>query len=210
MDLLRGTGPGFGPGAGRGVEHGCVASLRLDLRIGHVRGFRLRFSPLPRPAGDAGGAVVAVAAAGNFGAAALGHGSPFRVRATIRAAWLAAAAGAAIMVIMMVFRNPIVHLLFERGAFGRDSSDAVASVLLGYMPVMIGRSLSEFLSRALFGMGRFKVPFSAAVVALIVNSAICAVLPNRWPLLIGVGAATGFLAGAIWLVVYVRRVAKEE
>jgi putative peptidoglycan lipid II flippase len=131
-------------------------------------------------------------------------------RATIRAAWLAGAAGAAIMVIMMVFRHPIVQLLFERGAFGRDSSNAVAAVLLGYMPVMVGRSLSEFLSRALFGMGRFRVPISAALMALIVNSAICAVLPNRWPMLIGAGAATGFLVGAIWIVVYVRRVAKEE
>lgn len=131
------------------------------------------------------------------------------LRAAIRAAWLTAAVGAAVMVCMMVFRDPIVHILFERGAFGRSSTDAVATVLLGYMPVMVGRGLFEFLSRSLFGMGRFRVPLSAAVAALLVNAAVCALLPSRWPVLIGLGAAAGFMVGAVWIVAYVRRLSRE-
>ena len=82
-------------------------------------------------------------------------------------------------------------------------------VLLGYMPVIVGRGLCEFLSRALFGMGRFRVALSAAVTALVVNLVICALLPSRWPVLIGLGAAVGFLAAAAWIVAYVRRLARE-
>jgi putative peptidoglycan lipid II flippase len=113
------------------------------------------------------------------------------------------------MVCMMVFRDPIVHLLFERGAFGRSSTEAVATVLLGYMPVMVGRGLCEFLSRSLFGMGRFRVPLTAAVTALLVNAAVCAMLPSRWPALIGLGAAAGFTVAAVWIVAYVRRLSRE-
>jgi putative peptidoglycan lipid II flippase len=131
------------------------------------------------------------------------------VRATVRAAWLTAAAGAAVMVGMMSLRTPVVRLLFERGAFQRASTDAVAVVLLGYMPVIVGRALCEFLSRALFGMGRFRVALSAAVGALVVNLAISALLPSRWPVLIGLGATAGFLAGAVWIVNYVRGLARE-
>jgi len=131
------------------------------------------------------------------------------LRAAIRAAWLTAAAGAGVMVCMMVFRDPIVHLLFERGAFGRASTEAVAAVLLGYMPVIVGRGLCEFLSRSLFGMGRFRVPLSAAVAALLLNAAVCALLPSRWPVLIGLGAAAGFIVGAVWIVAYVRRISRE-
>jgi putative peptidoglycan lipid II flippase len=131
------------------------------------------------------------------------------LRAAVRAAWLTAAAGAGVMVCMMVFRDPIVHLLFERGAFGRSSTEAVAMVLLGYMPVIVGRGLCEFLSRSLFGMGRFRVPLSAAVAALLVNAAVCALLPNRWPVLIGLGATAGFVVGGAWVVAYVRRLSRE-
>jgi peptidoglycan biosynthesis protein MviN/MurJ (putative lipid II flippase) len=77
------------------------------------------------------------------------------------------------------------------------------------MPVIVGRGLFEFLSRSLFSMGRFRVPFTAAVAALLVNAAVCALLPNRWPALIGLGAAAGFMVGAVWIVAYVRRLAKE-
>jgi putative peptidoglycan lipid II flippase len=131
------------------------------------------------------------------------------LRAAIRAAWVTAAVGAAVMVGMMVFRDPLVRLLFERGAFGRSSTEAVAVVLLGYMPVMIGRGLFEFLSRSLFGMGRFRVPLSAALAALLVNAVVCALLPSRWPVLIGLGAAAGFMVGAAWIVAYVRRLSRE-
>jgi putative peptidoglycan lipid II flippase len=131
------------------------------------------------------------------------------LRAAVRAAWLTAAAGTGVMVCMMVFRDPIVHLLFERGAFGRSSTEAVAMVLLGYMPVLVGRGLCEFLSRSLFGMGRFRVPLTAAVAALLVNAAVCALLPNRWPVLIGLGATAGFVVGGAWVVAYVRRLSRE-
>lgn len=127
------------------------------------------------------------------------------LQAVVRAAGLITAAGAAVMLVMMTWREPLVSLLFERGVFGRESTEAVAVILFGYMPVIIGRGLCDFLSRMLFGMRRFAAPLAGAFVALVVNFAVCAALPSERPVLIGAGAVTGFFLGAAIIVVYVLR-----
>jgi putative peptidoglycan lipid II flippase len=131
------------------------------------------------------------------------------LRTAVRAAWLTGGLGAAIMILMMLFRDPIVELLFERGQFSATSTHAVATVLLGYMPVMIGRGLCDFLSRALFGMGHYRTPVMATATALTVNFLVCTLLPSRWPVLIGAGATTGFVVGAIWIILHVRNLSRK-
>ncbi len=130
--------------------------------------------------------------------------------AVTRAAWFTTLVGAAAMIGMMIWSEPLVRLLFQRGAFGRASTGAVATILLGYMPVLVGRGLCDFLSRALFGMGRFRVPLLAASLALAANFVICAVLPSREPLLIGLGAIVGFIAAAALIVSYVRHLWRND
>jgi O-antigen/teichoic acid export membrane protein len=73
------------------------------------------------------------------------------------------------------------------------------------MPLIMGRGICEFLSRTLFGMGKYRIPLAATALALAINLLVCAILPNRYPVLIGLGAVLGFLAGAIVILVYLRR-----
>ncbi len=117
-----------------------------------------------------------------------------------RGAMLTVVGGAVVMAAMMLLRKPIVEILFQRGEFQSASTDAVATILLGYMPVVIGRGLTDFLSRSLFAMGRVRTPLAVTVLALMLNFAICVALPPDEPLLIGLGAVVGFSFGAAWIV----------
>ena len=123
-----------------------------------------------------------------------------------RGAMLTVAGGAVVMAAMMLLRKPIVEILFQRGEFQSASTDAVATILLGYMPVVIGRGLTDFLSRSQFAMGRVRTPLAATVLALLLNFAICVALPPDEPLLIGLGATVGFSVGAAWIVWRVVRI----
>jgi putative peptidoglycan lipid II flippase len=132
------------------------------------------------------------------------------VRAMKRAAWLIFGAGLVVMAGFMIFREPLVRLLFQRGEFGADSTRAVAAVLLGYLPVMIGRGLVDLLARTLFGMRKFRTPLVATTVALTLNAVICSLLPPENPVMIGLGASVGFMAAAIILTAYVTRLSRDD
>jgi putative peptidoglycan lipid II flippase len=120
-------------------------------------------------------------------------------RAMQRAAVVTLAASATMMVLIMLLHDDLVAILFERGEFGQSSTVAVATVLLGYMPVILGRGMVDLLSRTLFSLGEYRAPLLAAGLALALNAAVCAVLPSFEPRLIGLGAILGFSVGG-WLI----------
>jgi len=132
------------------------------------------------------------------------------LRAMKRAAGLVIVAGALITVGMIVLRNPIVAVLFERGRFGETSTAQVALVLLSYMPAMIGRGLTDLLSRTLFGTSRYRTAVLASCLALALNALICSALGPNDPTWIGLGAVVGFAASAIWIVAFIWRIGDEE
>ena len=129
-------------------------------------------------------------------------------RAMQRAAALTAGVCGVMMVVLMPFSRPLVELLFERGQFGATSTAAVAAVLMGYLPAIVGRGVVDLLSRTLFGMGVYRAPLVAASLALAINAAVCALLPSVEPLLIGAGAILGFAVGAVVIVRHVRKLAE--
>ena len=131
------------------------------------------------------------------------------VHAMQRAAVLTAGVCAVMMVALMIWRQPLVEILFQRGQFSAESTAAVAAVLLGYMPVIIGRGVVDLLSRTLFGLGVYRAPLVAAALALAINAAVCALLPSVEPALIGLGATLGFLVGAVVIVAHVRKLAAD-
>ena len=116
-----------------------------------------------------------------------------------RAAAVTLVVSAGMMVAIMLLRDELVAILFERGEFGAASTAAVATVLLGYMPVILGRGMVDLLSRTLFSLGEYRKPLLAAGIALGFNAAVCAVMPSFEPRLIGFGAIVGFSVGG-WLI----------
>jgi len=122
-----------------------------------------------------------------------------------RAAVLTAAGTALVSVALVVLREPVVSLLFERGKFGHASTSAVALILLSYAPSMMGRGVLDVLSRTMFGLSRFRVPLAASLSALALNALVCQLAGAAGPDWIGVGAIVGFTFGAAWLMLDVGR-----
>jgi len=119
---------------------------------------------------------------------------------TIALVALVAVVGCAVGI---AFRGPLIALLFERGNFTAQSTHLVAAVFLGFAPSLIGWSLLELLSRALFALDRPGLPLGAAFIPAIFNLGFVWLLRSPDPQWIGVGASLGFLIAFLLLFILV-------
>jgi len=101
----------------------------------------------------------------------------------------------------LLFRQPAIALLFQRGSFTPESTRLVSAVFLGLGPSLVGWSLIEVLSRSLFGLDRPWPPVVASAIPLMLNLVITIRMQSMRPELVGLGASAGFLAGAGSLMV---------
>ena len=108
---------------------------------------------------------------------------------------LAAAAAVAGCGFAILLREPAIRLLFQRGSFTAESTRMAAAVFLGLAPSVIGWSLVELTSRALFALERAWLPAAAAFVPLLINMAVSFAMGESRPQYIGIGASVGLLAG---------------
>jgi putative peptidoglycan lipid II flippase len=69
----------------------------------------------------------------------------------------------------MVFAEPIVRLLFGRGAFDTNAISMTSYALYFYSIGMIGFGLREVLSRAFYAMQDTKTPMINATIAMVMN-----------------------------------------
>jgi len=99
----------------------------------------------------------------------------------------------------LLFRQPAIKLLFQRGSFTANSTLLVSAVFLGLGPCLIGWSLMEIASRSLFALERPWPPVIAAAVPLAVNVTLTLWIHSFQPEWIGLGAAVGAMAGFLTL-----------
>jgi len=123
---------------------------------------------------------------------------------TTALAALAAVAGCGFA---LLFREPAIRIVFQRGAFRADSTALVAAVFLTLGPSVIGWSLLEIFSRSLFALDRPWPPLIAAWIPVVVNVALTLWLHSFRPQLIGLGASLGLLTGflALFAVAHANR-----
>ena len=114
---------------------------------------------------------------------------------------LAAVVGCAVGIAL---REPLISLLFERGNFTAQSTRLVAAVFLGFAPSLIGWSLLELMSRALFALDRPWLPLGAVAIPAIFNLGFVLLLRAPEPQWIGVGASLGFLIAFVLLFALVQ------
>jgi len=118
---------------------------------------------------------------------------------------LVALAGALGCAVGIALREPLIALLFQRGNFTSQSTHLVAAVFLGFAPSLIGWSLLELLSRALFALDRPALPLSAVGIPAVFNLGFVLFVRRPEPQWIGVGASLGFLIaflllfGLVWM-----------
>jgi len=70
---------------------------------------------------------------------------------------------------LMVLREPIVSLLYQRGEFNERSVQIVAWALLWYAAGMLGHSIMEVLTRAFYAQHYTKTPVLIWTVAMLLN-----------------------------------------
>lgn len=111
---------------------------------------------------------------------------------TVALTALAAVAGCGFA---LVFREPAIGLLFQRGSFTAESTRLVASAFLALGPSLVGWSLIEITSRSLFALDRPWPPVIAALIPVLLNVAVTLRLGSVRPEYLGLGASVGLLAG---------------
>jgi putative peptidoglycan lipid II flippase len=80
-------------------------------------------------------------------------------------------------VLLVVLAEPIVRLLFERGAFTAASTGHVAYALICLAPGLVMFSTVNILARAFYALGDTKTPMQISIVCLLINfAAACALL----------------------------------
>jgi putative peptidoglycan lipid II flippase len=70
---------------------------------------------------------------------------------------------------LILLRQPIIQVLFQRGEFTARSTDMVAWALLWYTAGLLGHSFVEILSRAFYALHDTKTPVIVGTVAMGLN-----------------------------------------
>ena len=84
-------------------------------------------------------------------------------------------------ILLVVLAEPIVRLIFERGAFTAASTERTALALLCLAPGLVAFSTVNILSRAFFALGDTRTPMKISLACLILNLliAIALILPLK-------------------------------
>jgi len=70
---------------------------------------------------------------------------------------------------LILLREPIVAMLFQRGIFDAHSTELVSWALLWYTAGLVGHSVVEILSRAFYALHDTKTPVAVGAVAMTLN-----------------------------------------
>jgi putative peptidoglycan lipid II flippase len=107
---------------------------------------------------------------------------------------------------LIVLADPVVSLIFERGAFSASDTQATAAALMFYAPGLIGYSAVKIASPTFYSLGDSRTPVVVSVAAVAVNLslnlALVRVLGFRG---LALGTAIAALFNAIALLWLLRR-----
>ena len=70
---------------------------------------------------------------------------------------------------LMVWREPLVRLLLERGAFTAHSTDLTAQALAFYALGLVGHSVVEILARVFYALHDTRTPVAVGIGSMVVN-----------------------------------------
>jgi putative peptidoglycan lipid II flippase len=79
-------------------------------------------------------------------------------------------------ILLIVLAEPIVRLLFERGAFNADATKRASLALICLAPGLVAFSTVNILARAFFALGDTKTPMKISLACLMLNLLLAAAL----------------------------------
>jgi len=157
------------------------------------------------------GQVVARAALPRMSMLALdGHFAHLR-RVVIRVVGVAILLSIPAAIFLVVLGKPVIHLLFQHGAFTRHSSSLVYVALVGYALILPGRVADELINRSFYALRDARTPLLTDVLALGVRIGLIVMLVRllhgKYLLLsipLAVGGAAAFEALLLGYLLLVR------
>ena len=81
---------------------------------------------------------------------------------------------------LILLRQPVVTMLFQRGKFDATSTELTAWALLWYTAGLIGHSVVEILSRAFYALHDTKTPVIVGTVAMALNAVFSFIFPGMF------------------------------
>jgi putative peptidoglycan lipid II flippase len=182
-----------GLGAGQ-ITFLIVTSIASGLGPAAITAFFYAFTVLQIPIGLIGVPLGIVVLPSLSREAALGHLDVFAALMS-RAVRLTIFVMVPITGISIVLRHEIVAILFGYSKFDRAALDLIAATLLTFLVGLTAHALIAILARAFYARQDTRTPVAAAILAVVVNSTLAAILAA--PLgLAGLGLA---IAIAAWL-----------
>jgi hypothetical protein len=114
-------------------------------------------------------------------------------------------------IFLAVFGKPVIHLLFQHGAFTRHSSSLVYVALVGYALILPGRVADELINRSFYALRDARTPLLTDILALGVRIGLIVMLVRllhgKYLLLsipLAVGGAAAFEALLLGFLLLVR------
>lgn len=105
---------------------------------------------------------------------------------------------------LIVLAEPIVAMIYERGAFNSYDSASTAAALMFYAPGLIGYSAVKIASPTFYSMGNSRTPVTVSVLSVLTNLGLNLLLVRVLGykgLALGTAIAAGFNAVALlWLL----------
>jgi putative peptidoglycan lipid II flippase len=107
---------------------------------------------------------------------------------------------------LVVLRRPIVRLLYERGRFGPEDTEATATALLLYAFGLVGYTGVKVLAPAFYALDRPRLPLLASGLAVATNLALVLALHHRIGFrALALATAVAALVNAVFLVTLFER-----
>lgn len=108
-------------------------------------------------------------------------------------------------IFLFIYREPIVHILFERGAFDHHSTVLTTTIMTGYVFTIVWQGFSAILVRASYIRGRVFVPLTAGLAAMTITIILDFLLVRLWgAAAIGYAAAVGAFINFLILYTFLR------
>ncbi|MDY6232920.1 murein biosynthesis integral membrane protein MurJ, partial [Peptostreptococcus porci] len=106
----------------------------------------------------------------------------------------------------IVFAEPIVEIIYERGVFSHSDTLKVAACLMVYSLTIFGVSIREIVSRTFYSLGDSRTPVKNGMIMVIVNSGLSIIL-SKYLGLVGIayGTAISSILGSFILTYLLRK-----
>jgi hypothetical protein len=112
------------------------------------------------------GQVVARAALPRLSLLALEHHCVHLRKLVVKVVGVAVLLSIPAAILLAVLGRPVIHLLFQHGAFTRRSSSLVYIALIGYALILPGRVADELLNRSFYALKDARTPLFTEIIAL--------------------------------------------